>query len=262
MTVPVETSLEQKFMAPDHAPNHHERNSENDAEAHLPSSAPSPLGEVVRLSHGVTLCECADAIHELTVSAPDAAVSFAVADLEDLWEAAEKLSDRSFEIRRYSVRGQAGSAAYWLVELASVPREEIASRNLDTISAEDAFSAAIESADLRGSYSDHGIGSYEYWGARGVHHDWRHELEDSSGTVSIDWLDSSFPALPESSRTTHEEFVVTKSSYSSRHDETFEDGFEVEIELVGTLERARIEPVVVNGEPAWKVSASFTWESS
>lgn len=26
--------------------------------------------------------------------------------------------------------------------------------------------------EVEGSYADHGIGSYEYWGARGTHHDW------------------------------------------------------------------------------------------
>jgi hypothetical protein len=26
--------------------------------------------------------------------------------------------------------------------------------------------------DIEGNYTDHGIGSYEYWGARGTHHDW------------------------------------------------------------------------------------------
>ena len=26
--------------------------------------------------------------------------------------------------------------------------------------------------EISGEYSDHGIGGYEYWGARGVHHDW------------------------------------------------------------------------------------------
>ncbi len=26
--------------------------------------------------------------------------------------------------------------------------------------------------EIEGSYADHGIGSYEYWGARGTHHDW------------------------------------------------------------------------------------------
>jgi hypothetical protein len=28
------------------------------------------------------------------------------------------------------------------------------------------------SIEIEGCYSDHGIGSYEYWGARNVHHDW------------------------------------------------------------------------------------------
>ena len=35
--------------------------------------------------------------------------------------------------------------------------------------------AGIELAvelEVEGSYADHGIGSYEYWGARGTHHDW------------------------------------------------------------------------------------------
>jgi hypothetical protein len=26
--------------------------------------------------------------------------------------------------------------------------------------------------EVSGEYADHGIGSYEYWGARGVHHEW------------------------------------------------------------------------------------------
>ena len=26
--------------------------------------------------------------------------------------------------------------------------------------------------EIEGAYADHGIGSYEYWGARGTHHDW------------------------------------------------------------------------------------------
>jgi hypothetical protein len=26
--------------------------------------------------------------------------------------------------------------------------------------------------EIEGNYADHGIGSYEYWGARGTHHDW------------------------------------------------------------------------------------------
>lgn len=26
--------------------------------------------------------------------------------------------------------------------------------------------------EVEGDYADHGIGAYEYWGARGVHHDW------------------------------------------------------------------------------------------
>jgi len=26
--------------------------------------------------------------------------------------------------------------------------------------------------EVSGKYVDHGIGAYEYWGARGVHHDW------------------------------------------------------------------------------------------
>jgi hypothetical protein len=26
--------------------------------------------------------------------------------------------------------------------------------------------------EVEGHYADHGIGSYEYWGARGTHHDW------------------------------------------------------------------------------------------
>lgn len=26
--------------------------------------------------------------------------------------------------------------------------------------------------EVEGDYADHGIGSYEYWGARGTHHDW------------------------------------------------------------------------------------------
>jgi len=26
--------------------------------------------------------------------------------------------------------------------------------------------------DVSGEYADHGIGAFEYWGARGVHHDW------------------------------------------------------------------------------------------
>ena len=26
--------------------------------------------------------------------------------------------------------------------------------------------------EVEGNYADHGIGSYEYWGARGTHHDW------------------------------------------------------------------------------------------
>jgi len=26
--------------------------------------------------------------------------------------------------------------------------------------------------EIEGNYTDHGIGSYEYWGARGTHHDW------------------------------------------------------------------------------------------
>lgn len=26
--------------------------------------------------------------------------------------------------------------------------------------------------EIEGNYADHGTGSYEYWGARGTHHDW------------------------------------------------------------------------------------------
>ena len=26
--------------------------------------------------------------------------------------------------------------------------------------------------EIEGDYADHGIGAYEYWGARGTHHDW------------------------------------------------------------------------------------------
>ena len=26
--------------------------------------------------------------------------------------------------------------------------------------------------EISGEYADHGIGAYEYWGARGVHHEW------------------------------------------------------------------------------------------
>jgi hypothetical protein len=26
--------------------------------------------------------------------------------------------------------------------------------------------------EIEGNYADHGIGSYEYWGARGTHHEW------------------------------------------------------------------------------------------
>jgi hypothetical protein len=26
--------------------------------------------------------------------------------------------------------------------------------------------------EISGEYTDHGIGAFEYWGARGVHHDW------------------------------------------------------------------------------------------
>lgn len=34
------------------------------------------------------------------------------------------------------------------------------------------------------NYVDEGIGAYEYWGARGVHHDWQWEIEEIYGMTA------------------------------------------------------------------------------
>ena len=43
-----------------------------------------------------------------------------------------------------------------------------------------------------GQWCDEGIGSYEYWGCRGVDHDWRYEVDDIESAVDYegrDWKD-------------------------------------------------------------------------
>ena len=40
------------------------------------------------------------------------------------------------------------------------------------------ISDIVLNVEYNGQYGDFGIGSYEYWGFKGVHHDWGFELED------------------------------------------------------------------------------------
>jgi hypothetical protein len=44
---------------------------------------------------------------------------------------------------------------------------------------------AVITATLEWEAVDHGIGDYEYWGAKGTQHDWRMELQEASIEVAL-----------------------------------------------------------------------------
>lgn len=44
---------------------------------------------------------------------------------------------------------------------------------------------------------DHGIGSYEYWGCRGVHHEWHTECPDCDGEALLEFEPVDEPEINE-----------------------------------------------------------------
>ena len=113
---------------------------------------------------------------------------------------------------------------------------------------EEAFSEMINDADIDVRLEDHGIGHYEYWGAKGF--DSRIvPVAEVQKTDTLEWVELDFPVIDEESyTTTAQHFVVTKAQYCNRTDEVYEDGYTVDIGVEGTIQRVEIERCVFKFE--------------
>ena len=58
----------------------------------------------------------------------------------------------------------------------------------------------IVEGEYEGGWVDNGIGGYEYWGARGTHHDWCYEIESYSYLVYDNEGDDITEQLPDGIR--------------------------------------------------------------
>lgn len=182
--------------------------------------------------------------------------------LEDIWALEDLLSELRVEIARHRLRTPRGHREIWSVSISpGAPSSMDERSDPPRIDPEEVFEQLIEGAELSGRLEDNGIGSYEYWGSRGSHRDMQFELNEQYGEATIDFLSECFPFLDDPVSTIHRDFVITSSVYSGRHDECFDDGVEVEVEIRGSLERVTIQPFERAGEKLWRVSAHYSWEA-
>lgn len=66
----------------------------------------------------------------------------------------------------------------------------------------DELEDVLADADVLGSWEDHGIGSYEYWGAHGVHHDFGYTIEGALAVVKFKGVDFTL-SFPNAIKTSH-----------------------------------------------------------
>jgi hypothetical protein len=136
---------------------------------------------------------------------------------------------------------------------------------------EEAFSEMISDADIDVRLEDHGIGHYEFWGAKGF--DSRIVLAaEAQNTDTFEWVELGFPVIEEESyTTTAQHFVVTKAQYCNRTDEVYEDGYSVGIGVEGTVQRVEIERRIFKFEnedglierfPYFSCSVEMGWETT
>lgn len=245
------------------------------------SGAHGTLAGAVSAALGVELIEDAAVISARIATSP--AQPIALRELPDLPEDYELPPGvHALSIERKQVEFGAGGArcTVWLVTseagstTAAAPSPGapdfaararfLESAGLSLSTAEDAFAEALAEADMDGRMADHGIGAYEYWGARGHHTDMQFELENESGELDLELASAECPLLPERLTGSRKFFVCTKSSYSAKDDEYFDDGYDVELDFTGELQSVKLVREMLEREgaalPYWRVFAKYTWE--
>lgn len=153
------------------------------------------------------------------------------------------------------------SAVYGIVQRDLVNRI-LAKDRIKEILPEEGFQKAVEESDLEGGTQDCGIGSYEFWGAKGVHKDIQYEISDGRGLIEASFALSE-PAIPETAcSASHTYFEVTSRQWTD--DEVYEDGNEYEVDFKGELEEISFSRKTVEHDghtfAYWRVDARYSWE--
>jgi hypothetical protein len=259
-------------MEPARENNPVDRNPEHPAGDILNGAKISPVTTLARAlsaDNGIELIEGEDDL-AARINAGTLPEIFAIRDLPALPEdfrLPEGVSGMQFE--RASIRCGDRRVPYWKGQLelgcaSTTEYESVEKSPFQFLDGEEAFSEAIANAELSGRREDHGIGAYEFWGARGVHHNWQFSIEDGSGDVAVEFASDCYPLVAERSRASRSFFVVTSSKYSARDDEVYEDGYDQDVDFSGTLEKLHLreETVTANGkrEKFWVANAHYSWE--
>lgn len=133
----------------------------------------------------------------------------------------------------------------------------------------DAFADAVLELDLRGTHEDHGIGTYEYWGALGNDSQWATTIETRDGLTRAVFLLDHIPTADdiEESQTTEQwvdlDVSLPRGKHFSSEEEYYDfmDGVDTETEVVAKLCGLHIQPLPL-ADGLCRVEIAFTWETN